>query len=77
MYYRAITKIGATKAMALNITYSAWSIVFALLLLGTLPTVTSVIFGIVLIGSSLIAANGLPLLEKTTNLKSDIGLVEK
>lgn len=60
MYYRAITKIGATKAMALNITYSAWSIVFALLLLGTLPTVTSVVFGVALICSSLIAANGLP-----------------
>lgn len=27
-YYRAINKIGATKAMALNITYSAWAIIF-------------------------------------------------
>ena len=60
MYYRAISKIGATKAMALNITYSAWSIVFAFVLLGTMPDVKSVIFGIVLICGSLVAANGLP-----------------
>lgn len=60
MYYRAITKIGATKAMALNITYSAWSIVFAFVLIGTLPDVKSILFGIVLICGSLVAANGLP-----------------
>ena len=60
MYYRAISKIGATRAMALNITYSAWSIVFAILLLGTLPSVTGIVFGILLICGSLVAANGLP-----------------
>lgn len=27
-YYRAITQIGASKAMALNVTYAAWAIVF-------------------------------------------------
>lgn len=64
MYYRAISKIGATKAMALNITYSAWSIVFALVLLGTMPTIPSVVFGIVLICGSLVAANGLPSFNK-------------
>lgn len=64
MYYRAITKIGATKAMALNITYSAWSLVFAFVLLGTLPSVTSVVFGVVLICGSLVAANGLPKFKK-------------
>lgn len=64
MYYRAITKIGATKAMALNITYSAWALVFAFVLLGTLPSITSVIFGVVLILGSLVAANGLPTFKK-------------
>lgn len=64
MYYRAISKIGATKAMALNITYSAWAIVFAFLLLGTVPNITSVVFGIVLICGSLVAANGLPHVSK-------------
>ena len=31
-YYRAISQIGASKAMALNITYAAWSIVFTVLI---------------------------------------------
>lgn len=31
-YYRAISRIGASKAMALNITYAAWAIVFNALL---------------------------------------------
>ena len=33
LYYKAIGKIGASKAMALNITYTAWAIVFTFLLL--------------------------------------------
>ncbi len=28
-YYRAISQIGASKSMALNITYSAWAVVFS------------------------------------------------
>ena len=32
-YYRTIAKIGASKAMALNITYTAWAIFFSALLL--------------------------------------------
>jgi drug/metabolite transporter (DMT)-like permease len=32
-YYKAISQIGASKAMALNVTYSAWAIVFTALLL--------------------------------------------
>ena len=30
-YYRAITQIGASKAMALNITYSAWAVVISII----------------------------------------------
>ncbi len=55
-YYKAIVKIGAAKAMALNITYSAWSIVFALLLLHTLPDAKSIICGIVIVAGSIVAA---------------------
>lgn len=55
-YYKAINQIGAAKAMALNITYSAWSIVFALLLLHTLPDLKSVLCGIVIFLGSLVAA---------------------
>ncbi len=32
-YYKAISQIGASKAMALNITYSAWSVVFSIIFL--------------------------------------------
>lgn len=32
-YYRAITILGASKAMALNVSYAAWSIVFTVLIL--------------------------------------------
>lgn len=32
-YYRAISEIGASKAMALNITYSAWAVVFTVVFL--------------------------------------------
>ena len=33
LYYKTIEKIGASKAMALNITYTAWAIIFTFLLL--------------------------------------------
>lgn len=32
-YYKTIAKVGASKAMALNITYTAWAILFTVLLL--------------------------------------------
>jgi drug/metabolite transporter (DMT)-like permease len=56
-YYRAIATIGASKSMALNITYSAWSIIFATILLHTLPNIKSVICGVVIVAGSLVAAN--------------------
>lgn len=55
-YYKAIATIGASKAMALNITYSAWAIVFSFFLLHTLPDVKSVICGIVIVFASIVAA---------------------
>lgn len=33
-YYRSIAKIGASKSMALNITYAAWAMIFSLVLFG-------------------------------------------
>lgn len=54
-YYRAISTIGAAKAMALNITYSAWSIPFALLLLHTLPDIRSIACGLVVVAGSVVA----------------------
>jgi len=32
-YYKAISKVGASRAMALNITYTAWAIVFTVIIL--------------------------------------------
>ena len=32
IYYKAISRIGASKAMALNITYTAWAMILALIL---------------------------------------------
>lgn len=55
-YYRTIAKTGASKAMALNITYSAWSIVFSLIFLREIPDVKSVICALFIIGGSLTAA---------------------
>ncbi|MDH6366303.1 MULTISPECIES: DMT family transporter [unclassified Breznakia] len=55
-YYKAINSIGASKAMALNVTYSAWSVIFSFLILGTMPTVQGIVFGLVIILGSLLAA---------------------
>lgn len=55
-YYRAIATIGASKSMALNITYSAWSIVFSLILLHTLPDLKSIICGVIIVVGSIVAA---------------------
>ena len=41
-YYKAIAQIGASKAMALNITYSAWAIVFTVLILHDTSVLTPV-----------------------------------
>lgn len=32
-YYKAISQIGASKSMALNITYSAWAVIFSIVIL--------------------------------------------
>lgn len=55
-YYKAINVLGAAKGMALDITYSAWSIVLALVFLGQMPDGKSVICGIVILLGSLTAA---------------------
>ncbi|MDV4150005.1 DMT family transporter [Clostridium sp. AL.422] len=55
-YYAAIYKIGATKAMGLNITYVVWAILFDLILLKNPISIKTIIFGsIIMIGSYLVA----------------------
>jgi len=65
LYYRSINKIGAGKAMALNITYSAWAMVFALAFMKEIPSIQSIVFGVVIICGSLVAANGIKMKKKS------------
>jgi len=58
-YYKAINKIGASKAMALNITYSAWSIVFGAIILNEEVSLRSVISALIIVGGSVTAAANL------------------
>ena len=39
-YYKAIAQIGASKAMALNVTYCAWAIVFTVIILKDMSVLT-------------------------------------
>lgn len=55
-YYKAISKLGSSKAMALNITYSAWAIIYTLLILGVMPDVKSVVCALIIMIGSVIAA---------------------
>ena len=59
-YYKAIADIGASKAMALNVSYSAWAIVFTVLILhdtSVLTPVTILCAAIVIICGILAAAD--------------------
>lgn len=57
-YYKGINVIGAAKAMALNISYSAWAVVFGFVLQGTVPSpVTIVCCIVILVGTVLAASN--------------------
>lgn len=55
-YYSAIYKIGATKAMGINITYFVWAIIFDFILLKNPLSIKTIVLGsLVMIGSYLIA----------------------
>lgn len=59
-YYKAISQIGASKAMALNVTYAAWAIVFTVLIFrdtSVLNPVTIICTLVVLICGILAAAD--------------------
>ena len=57
-YYKAISKIGASKAMALNVTYCAWAIVFTVLILRdtSVLTVSTIVCAIVVLVCGIFAA---------------------
>lgn len=55
-YYKGISRIGAARGMATNVTYSAWAVVFGLILLGNIPTVVSIVCCIVIMCGTILAA---------------------
>lgn len=57
LYFKSIRLVGAAKAMALNVTFSAWAVVFSFFILGSRYNISSILFGIVLVLGSLITAN--------------------
>lgn len=56
-YYKGISLIGAAKAMALNISYSAWAVVFGFVLQGTVPTTATVFFCVLILAGTVLAAS--------------------
>lgn len=63
-YYKAIATIGPSKAMALNITYSAWAIFFGFLLLNERIGLPSIFFALLIVGGSVVAASDQPFFFK-------------
>ena len=57
-YYKAISRIGASKSMALNVTYAAWAIVFTVLILRDTSVLTpvTVLCALVVIVCGILAA---------------------
>ena len=56
-YYKGISVIGAAKAMALNISYSAWAVVFGFILQGTVPSMATVFFCVLILVGTVLAAS--------------------
>lgn len=66
-YYKAISRIGASKAMALNVSYAAWAIIFTVLLLrdfSVLSPITIVCSVVVLVCGIFAAADFKEILKK-------------
>ena len=69
-YYKAISQIGASKAMALNITYSAWAVIFSIIFLkdySLLNPVTIICTIVVLVFGILAGADFQDLVRKKDN----------
>ncbi|WP_022867699.1 DMT family transporter [Schaalia vaccimaxillae] len=55
-YYKAINTVGASRGMALNISYSAWAVIFSLFIMGTAPTPLQVVCCVVILVGTVLAA---------------------
>lgn len=71
-YYKGIHNIGATKAMSLNITYSAWSIILGVILLGNKIDIKSTICCILIMCGSIMAAGNMSELKSIFTNKTNI-----
>lgn len=55
-YYYAISKIGASKSMALNTTYAAWGIIFDAIIFHNIPSTLQIACGILIVIGALTVA---------------------
>lgn len=56
-YYKGISVIGAAKGMALNISYSAWAVLFGVILLGAIPGPVEIVCCIAILCGTILAAS--------------------
>lgn len=56
-YYKAISLISAARAMPLNITYSAWAIVFSALISRIWPSLTEILAAAAVLGGALMCSS--------------------
>ena len=56
-YYKAIATVGASRGMALNISYSAWAVIFGLILMGTVPGFLQIFACIAILIGTVLAAS--------------------
>lgn len=56
-YYKGISLIGAAKAMALNISYSAWAVIFGVILLQSIPGPIEIICCFAILVGTVLAAS--------------------
>lgn len=55
-YYKSIHRIGASRAMAINSSYSGFAILINVLVWGVVPTYQEIILGLLIVGGGIIAA---------------------
>lgn len=56
-YYKAIDTIGASRGMALNISYAAWAVIFGLILLQAVPSPLVIFCCVVILGGTVLSAS--------------------
>ncbi|MFY9263626.1 MAG: DMT family transporter [Actinomycetaceae bacterium] len=75
VYYKGISIIGAAKTMAVNISYSAWAVLFAFLILGDVPDLITVILCfVILFGTIFSAADARELFARRSVSKVEVNV---